>query len=909
MRGDVKTYAVDQWIDHRDQSEVPGPFIESKLFEQDETNVVNSTFMTGAAYAIAPDKFKSKISNKTIIRIEIPLTKTSILTPRSSSLHYLNPVSGGFDLIANEQVYVSGSSNDHFMNETAPRWLDSVPFTPYGFTHSPVNEVQEAFYRVPELAQLFNQYVPDGNSNLDLRSRKLTSYTASFINARHAANNSQSIDLSRYISHPFLLEKAVLEFPVQAGPGWMNDAFQWYVNLPNLTPTSERGDCGGPMVTAFLARQDGNANGFRDLIASATFTNARDSLTASYNVTTCSYNVGTYRAYYVSRVGLSGTVNPHVVLKGASSPYSSSLNFYTGSVKLTMEPAVTNHVARFDISGSVAGTLFNIDVDNKSRTNIGAPWAFGFPTRRPGQLSSGRNVYGNGIVPFSAEDIDSRRNPVKSYERDYEELVSVDPWASPYYTLMKLYTDVVSKTNSSPYLLYPNDKLVVGLNKYRSVANGIFMYDPPGLDLLGYPNDKHRIVTGVLAVHDIKIPTGTLYLTLYGDLLKEDREFHDTLNQRLETLELWETIGEEPVLDQFDVTYASELSGSFIDRFNVKKVMNSIGLAVPTSLSTEQYYSNFTGNGNASWTTQYDWTNTRKIYELQKSARGVIHNSTDEIFWDTRIPNPKECMLACNANYQLVNYSPGLPVWYNVVATGNDFYRPVVNSLIYADVGIRDWGMTYPYESRYANVTQKFSNTLKSDAQPSVGGAAFGMVGDHIPYETINIQVGITNARIVIGEGSGYTTGLTMPEFLKTFYGIGDGVSPIDNQHVIPRSMLGSIVAWKGVDIRGWRHGMMSAFQTNPSTIFRRNHFGHFRDMFEQRLDAKFYDSKTGAKEGPVQVKFYDAKGKFTDPLRTLSSNLSYEATSSVPYTDGVARNRTAFDLSNLNITTVAISN
>ena len=69
--------------------------------------------------------------------------------------------------------------------------------------------------------------------------------------------------------------------------------------------------------------------------------------------------------------------------------------------------------------------------------------------------------------------------------------------------------------------------------------------------------------------------------------------------------------------------------------------------------------------------------------------------------------------------------------------------------------------------------------------------------------------------------------------------------------------------------------------------------------MLEQRQDTKFYDSikraRGGGKSllpGPVSVKFVDSNGLSTRPEYTFSSNLSVEATSSLPYTDGYAKNR-----------------
>src|SRR5690242_473953 len=50
VTGNVDRYALDQFIPHHDQSQTPGPFNESKLFEQDENALVNSALMTGSAF-------------------------------------------------------------------------------------------------------------------------------------------------------------------------------------------------------------------------------------------------------------------------------------------------------------------------------------------------------------------------------------------------------------------------------------------------------------------------------------------------------------------------------------------------------------------------------------------------------------------------------------------------------------------------------------------------------------------------------------------------------------------------------------------------------------------------------------------------------------------------------------------
>lgn len=153
--------------------------------------------------------------------------------------------------------------------------------------------------------------------------------------------------------------------------------------------------------------------------------------------------------------------------------------------------------------------------------------------------------------------------------------------------------------------------------------------------------------------------------------------------------------------------------------------------------------------------------------------------------------------------------------------------------------------------------------------------------------------------------------------------------------------------------IRGWKYGLYSGLPMNSKTIFRRERFGQFRDMLEQRQYTKFINvtgnspvdndavssssksrltkanlSTGGGSAGALgpavaEVKFVrqrynrDDRGigriysEKVDPLLTVSQNLSTEVTSSVPYVDGIARHRQESDFSpfsNSTLTSLSIS-
>lgn len=901
VRGDVLADAVDQWIPHRDQSEPLGPFVEHFLYEQDENNTVNSLFMTGAAYGIASDRFKSKLSNKTIIRLEEQIASSVVLHPSASAMHYYNSRTKVFDRVVVEQRmtdFFAPSGNTFF---GGPWAFDRVLFTPYGFTHSPVNfdiVVDQAgledFYlggntvqpTRETLLQKVVSYTPNGNELWDATDNwGVGPATSSLLNPVHKANTDQTIKLTNSLSHPFLLEKAVLELDIEAGEGWMNDSFAiFFAGNGDLSPYQAT-SIGGPAITFALLRQDKTSPFHRDLIASGAITNAFDVHTASFVWDTYSSNGFDLTTAVKSPLNDSHSVNQ--IIYGTS--LSGSGNAFTGTVKLVMDPAVTQHVFRGRMSGSL---YLNSSTPLLNGENEITYMVVSSNGCRPGEFKTTRNVLGNQLVMLSPEKLSSPIATVK-------EGVGI-------YT-----TNVVCATTKSPYLLYPEDELIVCINK---CAHG-------------------RVP------HDVKIKAGTMKLTLYGDLIKEDREFHDTLNQRLETTQVWENLGEEPVLDQFDVAYPYELSGSYLDRNNIFTQASYLKDSIVsdpdanfnspyiTTLEYQQDTGHFSANTsrtlNLTWRTigytgddtNY-WATGKYAYEVRKSNRNPVLLDEKELFWDTRIILPNAAMARCNPDYLLTTDTLSC-LMINGAYSGNisDLHAsPFVIGT--SGNGILDWYMTYPYEARYNDLTYAFYDELKNDVfrRTAPGAHSTALKLEPLNYNEISLEIGSLSgsasncSRFLASEGvaditkwgTGYSP-LKKPEFIKYFFGTGTGVSEIDNKHVRPRTINNTTA-----DLRGWRYGMLSAFPMYTMTIFRRSRYGQFRDMLEQRLDGKFYDQ--GVKESPVQVKFYDARGKFTDPLRTLSSNLSLEATSSVPYVDEVSRNRSAYDFSNLNITRTAIS-
>ena len=98
-------------------------------------------------------------------------------------------------------------------------------------------------------------------------------------------------------------------------------------------------------------------------------------------------------------------------------------------------------------------------------------------------------------------------------------------------------------------------------------------------------------------------------------------------------------------------------------------------------------------------------------------------------------------------------------------------------------------------------------------------------------------------------------------------------------------------------------YGIENIRATYTSAYFRHDRYGQFRDLLEQRRDGKFlftsqasdsFRKPSSPQDGPVQCVFVKSEDglTITSPYNTDCSNMSTEATSSMPYFDDESRNK-----------------
>lgn len=429
---------------------------------------------------------------------------------------------------------------------------------------------------------------------------------------------------------------------------------------------------------------------------------------------------------------------------------------------------------------------------------------------------------------------------------------------------------------------------------------------------------------------------------------------------------IFEIVGNYPVVDQFDVLYSNLMSGSTYDNYITGSLLtrvNVFGVEVYLKGDRGLAFSRL-GVDRAALPSVKSQKNS---YEFQpwRERAGTIRNvrifSESERFYDSLTPNISKMVKALNGSIVKLDLNTAFNFgFYNAIVFDNDVYNPS-DSLGITPVGFE---LSFPFEPAFSGIPRdrRFSQSIISDVDIS-----------NSPVDTFQ-----TKTLLIIEEysGSHFIPSISPPpasssfnanfwldsinkfsapsyffgpaanenDSTKVLFGFGDRNSYMikDNDNVIigrknlpdRRYFLDSAAYYTSISpiIRGWKYGLIDGNPHYTSTVFRRDRFGQFRDMLEQRLfSSTIQDSKNSPvnylggvetpaisspipgekvfiENPPVQIGFVkqtifeqnvssvsSKKLVYVNekPTNTWSSNLSEYATSSLPYFDGVSRNRT----------------
>ena len=330
----------------------------------------------------------------------------------------------------------------------------------------------------------------------------------------------------------------------------------------------------------------------------------------------------------------------------------------------------------------------------------------------------------------------------------------------------------------------------------------------------------------------LTIAPGRGKVTLYGSILKDGKEFHNGINQNLtsdavhEDVKSSDRFSNADCIDQIDTDYRFSLTGSYTDLAFTQVVGREFG----TPAARIGFKPNSVLGGKAGTTGSI--------------LRGLALIDTNERYQDSFFPDPVE--IARVNGISFVADDAASPKFNSPSYV---FYPlgPEVNAVIDATADLR-WPRAFPFESDYGAI--EFENRVSRASRVLAavefdGGAvdSNSIFGD--PVSTLtgrNTSTQATNELFALMNVPAGTPPLGARKlFLKSFFGIGDAVN--GNPRIVKNVSDGTTSNFNGgndVELRGFKYGLYNVVPAFTRAIYRRDRYGQFRDMLEQRALTAF---------------------------------------------------------------------
>lgn len=634
------------------------PFDESLIALADRAN--DSFFVSGTNEKVYPG-FGSPLRDKFIIRIKlpnhvektvsrysttgIPLDPFGSLTAGSSSFnttgfYYYNPNRnrwddvGFFDPIGGgdlkHRMWYGNTSTDVGPDTLLPSMaLDSSTMGSTGVDQRGTFQKPQQFKMSTHLGVMVSGSYDELSSYLAYD--KIGSPTISGMAPYHRiyhASASHTFKMSDYISHPFVLEKVILELPVTAqrmrGP-----SFSTAVTTPPKRFYDSCRDIDN--YTFFLYRQSKSGGSFeRD---------SNEDILTSRRMIICSgsaafYNLRAFNSTITGSIQEKGL--PHgpsfshnwdaAVLHASNESPPPLINAFTGTIYVKMIPAVGNQqflgATRFPIletgqsviekgarsvlmqdfwpGGTTAPTASHSIYSGFSDVKDSGRAYNTLDMKIPGKVNTFAGLFTNRCVSPTNAEIKDWYNDLSASFRDF---ISYDqrPLRSfcglgsnkkifPQYcdwrkmghgdALQNVQITFGDKPSSiqSPYVLLPQDEIILGLDAGISMipssgSDGAYRTatDPDLGGVYGFhsasaaPEEYFGTMSGSI----MRIQTSEASIILFGSLIRDDRELMYETNQNLTSEAIHESIGSDRITDEFMISSRMEMSASYVDDYIV----------------------------------------------------------------------------------------------------------------------------------------------------------------------------------------------------------------------------------------------------------------------------------------------------------------------------------------------------
>ena len=449
---------------------------------------------------------------------------------------------------------------------------------------------------------------------------------------------------------------------------------------------------------------------------------------------------------------------------------------------------------------------------------------------------------------------------------------------------------------TSPYVLMPGDKLIIGFANQQiphNAGNALQgLKTTTGFNQNHYPSpsgSEHHIYHNLRS----RLDPGAGMIRLYGSLIRDGKEFHQTVNQNLTSYGIHEALHyDNPVVDQFMTEHRLVYSSSYLD--DVIDGTTPHDPATPTTYDRKRVASAVTGAPVGPLTSG----------SLNRFRRFVDYG---ERYLDSMPGHPAE--------YHRIDGKKLLKISdIGTLILGSPNIVPGPSGLFASSLAVNTvWPRSFPFEPKYHQVerlrsisgfNKKFGFVSDIDQTATVVDGAgaevkmemtamfayardAGFITDKNDFQALQI-IG-KMMRLWFGTGNPTKTTTARPSFGGTFE--NPGLGHRGEIPIITDSHVGGFFLFNGkIEVRGWKYGILNALPQHTSQVYRPDRFGQFRDMLEQRKYSRLFSETDGESSGdePIFVRFRDriTGEELFEPADSNSQNLSTFATSSFPFFD-----------------------
>lgn len=374
----------------------------------------------------------------------------------------------------------------------------------------------------------------------------------------------------------------------------------------------------------------------------------------------------------------------------------------------------------------------------------------------------------------------------------------------------------------------------------------------------------------------------------------------DTL-RRLNSVAIYDVIGDDPVLDQFESQYRFAYSGSYSDDYItgtlVSKITGVDGKVALTQGQRGRVFSKLNPRDVAQPKTTSKAFNLEQWYE--RAGMSTVIQSIDygERYYDSMMPSVADCFAADNSSIYLNDsqaYGAGNKSVDNIgyINFDNSIGIPL-DAAVLPTNNNNNWTRSYPFEPRYLLASRQ-DNVAKSFVAKKLVSAAGDpsativdippvIVSDFIPVEAVTKRI-ITggspfdfpayvlasDANLSSKNSFGfYVTGsASVDDTSRVLFGFGDnntmkkigfasasldftpGSVIVGTNHYVEFRDQEDDVGFPGYIysfspiIRGWKYGVYNGLPAFNVCYYRRGKYGQLRDTLEQRPFTKFFQQQ-----------------------------------------------------------------